>query len=216
MTKTVHTHHGHGHGLGLVSSRLVSTRLDSTRHDTTRHDTTRLQWRVWLKKLINRNVKEIIVCGRWLKSSMKVLPNNLVHWQTLEKVHLCFFSFPPVTCNLHLLCLQELELLHCVFDSSDLEAILRSCKLIRLTLGYVKLGILRIQSESLRYFTMWSCNIDIRVWVVPQVLHSSDKNLGGLGTTSLTFKFVESRICRLLSIYLNEQTIELCGYLIKV
>jgi hypothetical protein len=176
-----------------------------------------LQWRVWIHKLISKNTKEIITCGRWPRSLMEFLPNNLAHCRSLQKIHLCFFSIPRITDNLAFPHLRELGLSHCVFENSDLDSILRNCKLFELTLGYVKLPILSIRSETLRSFAMWSCSIDI---------------LCLSGTPNLSLFFQEPgrnfdhrshlqlrgipKLRVISSIFLNQQTVELCGYRIKV
>ncbi|CAO2202758.1 unnamed protein product [Urochloa humidicola] len=188
-------------------------RIDST----TWRERNNLQWRVWFEKLISKSVKEVIVCGRWPRSPMEMLPNNLMHCKSLQKVHLCFFSLPKITDDVVFPCLQELQLCYCVFESADLENVLRNCNLIKLTLGYIKLGdTLRIESETLRKFSLWSCDIDaLCLSGTPSLTFFSQEPSWNLDCRShLQIRGIP-KLRVLLSIYLKQQTVELDGHLIK-
>ncbi|XP_066331051.1 uncharacterized protein [Miscanthus floridulus] len=175
-----------------------------------------LQWRVWIHKLISKNTKEIIICGRWPRSLMEFLPNNLAHCRSLQKIHLCFFSVPRITDNLAFPHLRELGLSHCVFENSDLDSILCNCKLLTLTLGCVNLAILSIRSETLRNLTMWNCSFDILCLSgMPNLLFFVQEPGRNFDHRSLLQLRGIPELRVISTIFLNQQTVELCGFRIK-
>ncbi|KAF0901121.1 hypothetical protein E2562_037978 [Oryza meyeriana var. granulata] len=193
--------------------------VEMVRLDSTTWTGGSVQLVLWLHKLIKKGVQELILFGRWPRQDLDVLPSNLLQCTSLQKLHLGFlkvsvinsedqFGFPH---------LQKLQLSHCDFQASDLDIVLRRCDVLdELSLGYIKQYVLIIHSNSLKFLILWSCTIDVlAVHDCPKLSGlSQDSERAPYRTLHIQLREVPM-LTILSSLYLNHQTIELCGYRIK-